>query len=150
VRIEMNTTGNSIKVISKNNDPRKNFSIPETKSRPKIYIIKTGDSIIYIGKTNQPIASRLRQGLKPNNSNGYHGYKWKNKEEIKIICITLEPYNNVSDDDLESDLESIEAELVYNHRNITGLWPSSQTEIHFHNNEKMKEFAKKLFEEINK
>jgi len=147
VEIETNSSGNNIKVKSKNNNPCKKFSSPETESKPKIYIIKLlNNSIVYIGKTNQPITSRLRQGLNPNNSNGYHGYKWINNENIKIICITIIS-DNVFDD---IELESIEAELVYNYRNITGSWPLSQTEIHFHNNERIKVFAQELFEEINK
>ena len=144
VEIKTNSSGNNIKVKSKNNSPCNKFSSPETESKPKIYIIKSSNSIVYIGKTNQSITSRLRKGLNPNHSNGYHGYKWKNNENIKILCITIESDNEFGD----IELESIEAELVYNYRNNTGSWPLSQTEIHFHNNERIKEFAQELFKKI--
>jgi hypothetical protein len=142
-RIEKTISGSRIKVISRDNNPCKNFKKPETESKPKIYIIKADNSLIYIGKTNQPIASRLRQGLSPKKFTGYHGYKWKTNKKIKIVCITLEIYDNI-------ELESIEAELVYNYRNRTGSWPLSQTEIHFHNNKKAKKISKELFEKIYK
>lgn len=53
------------------------YNGPVTKPRvPKIYILKQGNEIVYIGYTSQSITNRFRQGIKASGAKGYHGYKW--------------------------------------------------------------------------
>jgi hypothetical protein len=132
-----------LRPFKKNDQFCNKFSYPSTCSYlAKIYIIKNIlNEIIYIGKTTQSLSIRFRQGLNPQEDQGYHGYKWKENEEINIHCITIEAFS-------DSEIESTEAELVYLFRLKYGRWPINQTEIHFSNNEKCKEIAEILFKEL--
>lgn len=121
------------------------FVDPETdKTKQKIYIIKTTkDQIVYVGKTNQSLSNRLRQGLNPKKETGYHGYIWKENDEIYIYSFT---FKNLSD----IEIEAIEAEIVFLIRREKDKWPEYQTEIHFHNDPKAKSISIKLYNELEK
>ncbi|MBT9137995.1 MAG: hypothetical protein DDT31_00539 [Syntrophomonadaceae bacterium] len=105
----------------------KSFTPPDTKNKlPKLYVVKSGSEVIYVGVTSQSIQSRLRYGLKAQGKGGYHGYKWKDLSEVDIL---IWHFPNESRD----YVEAVEAELVYLFRKCTGKWPKHQMEIHFHN-----------------
>jgi gamma-glutamylcyclotransferase (GGCT)/AIG2-like uncharacterized protein YtfP len=140
--ISETSAGISIKPTMKNELVCQKFSKPETGTDPKIYAILLPDNtLLYIGQTKQSLSSRFRMGLNPQHQTGYHGYKWKNNAKIKIHCYTIPSCD-------KEEIESIEAEMVYNHRESTGNWPFHQTEIHFYNNEDTKELAKYLYKEL--
>jgi hypothetical protein len=131
------------------------FSSPVTlKKRPKIYILKDKENIIYIGYTSQSIANRLRYGINPKWAKGYHGYKWKVHEKLELLLFVFD--NKLIEDQNEKDktfirfVESVEAELVYLVRSKTGKWPENQNEIHFNNFEikKAKQVAEKIYKAI--
>ena len=105
-------------------DGTSNFVAPVTKKGKKIYLVGKDELIHYVGITSQPIRSRIRTGVKPNHKTGYHGYKWLKEEgEHSLIIWTF---------DGDTDIEAIEAEIVYFFRIQHDQWPRYQTEIHFH------------------
>ena len=103
------------------------FIAPDTNAGiPKLYMVKHGSEIFYVGITSQSISSRLRYGFKAAGEKGYYGYKWKDQiteAELLIWCLPSSTPKHV---------EAIEAELVYFIREKTGKWPKYQMEIHFH------------------
>ena len=105
----------------------RSFTQPDTKNKlPKLYVVKSGSEVIYVGVTSQSIRNRLRYGLEAQGKSGYHGYKWKDLSEVDILiwCFPKESLDRI---------EAVEAELVYLFRQHTGKWPKYQMEIHFHN-----------------
>jgi len=111
------------------------YVAPVTKlTTPKIYILKEGDAVVYVGYTSQSIATRFRQGMKASGLNGYYGYKWKQANELQLLVIVFDQKleGNKHDDDKTrvALAEAVEAELVYTVRNKTGKWPAYQNEIH--------------------
>jgi len=104
----------------------KGFKRPATKNNlPKLYVVKSGSEVIYVGITSQSIRNRLGYGLKAQGKGGYHGYKWKDLSEVDIL-IWYFPKES------RDYVEAVEAELVYLFRKCTGKWPKHQMEIHFH------------------
>jgi len=127
------------------------YSLPATKlSTPKIYILKEGDAVVYVGYTSQSIATRFRQGIKASGLNGYYGYKWKQANELKLLVFVFDQKlkgNKHEDDKTYIELaEAVEAELVYTVRDKTGMWPAYQNEIHFNNSQS--DLAKGIASEI--
>jgi len=103
------------------------FVDPDNQSkRPKLYIIKSGSEVIYIGQTTQSMRTRIRYGLKAEGETGYYGYKWKDLVEVEVLVWCF-PNKSVE------YVEAIEGELVFLFRKRTGRWPRYQMEIHFHN-----------------
>lgn len=121
----------------------KGFKSPLTENGlPKLYVVKHGSKIIYVGIASQSLSNRLRYGFQAKGKAGYHGYRWKDLSEVDLIVWCF-PEKSLS------YIEGIEAELVYLIRNCTGKWPEYQTEIHFHNTtDKETETAKKIFESL--
>jgi len=124
---EVKVSKTAYKCISVNGQPTDHFITPDTKAGiQKLYVLKSGNEIYYVGVTSQSMSSRLRIGYRANGEQGYHGYKWIGKiprAELLVWCFTE------SD---RSPVEAIEGELVYLVRNRTGKWPRYQMEIHFH------------------
>ena len=117
----------------------KTFIKPLTEKIYKLYIIKNSSDFLYIGITRQSLRNRFRMGLNSEGKNGYHGYKWKNHNKIQLFVWCFQNFN-------ETQLENIEAEIVYLVRNKTNNWPLYQNEIHFNNNFKEgKRIAKSIF-----
>ena len=115
-----------VRCISANRESGKGFLFPDISDNlPKLYVIKNGPQIHYVGLTIQDIRKRLRQGFTAKGEHGYYGYKWKGQEtaEMLIWCF---PHST------KEQVEAIEAELVYYVRKTTGNWPLFQMEIHFH------------------
>jgi hypothetical protein len=103
------------------------FVEPDNHSQlPKLYIVKSGSEVIYIGQTTQNMRTRLRYGLKASGETGYYGYVWKDLPEVEILIWCFP-------DKTKDYVEAIEGELVYLFRKHTGKWPKYQMEIHFHN-----------------
>lgn len=104
-----------------------NFEQPATKNKlPKLYVVKSGAKVIYIGIASRNMRSRLRYGFQAKGKGGYHGYKWKDLSEVDIL-IWYFPKEKMD------RIKALEAELVYLVRKNSGEWPSYQTEIHFRN-----------------
>jgi len=115
------------------------FTHPVTRVKtPKIYILKSGNEIVYIGYASQPIGARLNYGIKISGEKGYHGYKWKHLDKLELLVFVFnKEFDGIKDDDkYKTFVEAIEAELVYKVRNETGLWPKYQNEIHFNNHQR--------------
>lgn len=91
----------------------------------KLYIVKQGEDIIYVGTTKQDIRKRLRYGFSAKGEHGYYGYKWKGLDAVDLLVWCFPDSN-------KDHVEAIEAELVYFIRERTGYWPKYQMEIHFH------------------
>lgn len=115
-----------IKCIEVNGIKGNNFIYPDTSGKlPKLYVIKGLTDIFYVGITIQDIRERLRSGFLAKGEHGYYGYKWKELKEVHILVWTFPSM-------VISNIEAIEAELVYYIREKTGKWPRYQMEIHFH------------------
>jgi hypothetical protein len=74
--------------------------------------------------------TRLRLGCTADGKGGYYGYAWRKvhpEVALDVWCDT-DPEQERS----LSNVETIEAEIVFLIRQKTGKWPSYQTEIHFH------------------
>lgn len=92
---------------------------------PKLYVVKHGKEICYVGITKQDIRKRLRYGFSAQGNHGYYGYKWKDLATVDLLIWSFP-------DRTTDHVEAIEAELVYFIREKTGKWPTYQMEIHFH------------------
>jgi predicted GIY-YIG superfamily endonuclease len=125
----VNLKDRRIASIEINGQKAKSFVQPDNRSEPKLYIIKSGSEIVYIGKTTQNIRTRLWQGLTAQGEHGYYGYMWKDLPEVDILvwCFPGED---------ERYVETLEGELVFLYRKHTGKWPMHHMEIHFHNAKK--------------
>jgi predicted GIY-YIG superfamily endonuclease len=119
------------------------FLPPDTSGNlPKLYMVKHSNDIYYVGITRQDIRTRLRIGFKAKGEHGYHGYKWKDLQEVELLV-----WNFPGSTD--SHVEAIEAELVYFIREKTGHWPKYQMEIHFHGaSEEERQVAKSILAEL--
>ena len=132
------------------------FQNPTTVAkRPKLYMVKIKDEIVYVGYTSQSISSRLVYGLKANGKNGYHGYKWKHEiDQVELFVFVFDKLltgnKNLDKPDKEF-VEAIEAELVFKIRTETGKWPKWQNEIHFNNvsQKLVRGMAEKMYEYVN-
>ncbi|WP_155005917.1 hypothetical protein [Pelobacter seleniigenes] len=106
------------------------FSAPATtRGVAKLYTISCDDSLLYVGIAKQPMASRLSFGFKANGSGGYHGYKWKFLETNLKLSIWTGKINGVYAP--LHVMETIEAEVAFACRHLSGQWPTHQHEIHF-------------------
>jgi predicted GIY-YIG superfamily endonuclease len=105
----------------------RSFTDPDTKrGLPKLYVIRSGSEVVYVGQTTQSIRTRLRQGLKAKGESGYYGYMWRDLDGVEILVWCF-PNRD------KEYVETVEGELVYLHRKRKGKWPERQMEIHFHN-----------------
>ncbi|MBN2352111.1 MAG: hypothetical protein JXD23_06025 [Spirochaetales bacterium] len=122
----------------------------------RIYIVRDGQTIIYIGETDTPIKTRFQRGCNAYNHykrtdkarNGYKGYKWLDPRlnPSNVLGIHVIIFN---DHDINRNIiESIESELTYLARQKSHAWPKFQNEIHFHNTEGSRETAEIIFEQV--
>jgi hypothetical protein len=125
----LNFTAEQYAVICRRGRPH--FSGIATKRVPKLYVASSEGKPVYVGQTVQPMRDRLRLGWKADGKDGYHGYAWRHQ-------LTTAQLNVWSHDDAvegpnwHRDIETIEAEIVFLIRHLTGNWPMFQTEIHFY------------------
>ncbi len=90
----------------------------------KLYVIVYKGEFSYIGRTEQSVAGRIRQGMIAS-----YPYRWRRYNKVDLyVCLF----------DRKGDLdfgEGVEAELVHLIRQGTrqrpGKWPADQYEIHF-------------------
>lgn len=131
--------------IEINGNQVRSFIQPDNHSKlPKLYIVKSGSEVIYIGQTTQDMRARLRQGLTAQGKTGYYGYMWKDLPRVDILiwCFPNREREYV---------EAIEGELVFLFRKYKGRWPERQMEIHFHNAEENEiKVAEAICQEISK
>ncbi len=125
--------------VEANGEKGKGFDYPDVSDNlPKLYVVKHGKDIYYVGITRQDIRKRLRQGFSAKGEHGYHGYKWKNQEIAELLIWSFP-------DSTQEHVEAIEAELVYFIRDKAGKWPKYQMEIHFHGaSEKQRQIAESI------
>ena len=97
-----------------------NFIAPVAGPGPKLYIISSENTPIYVGQTIRRIRRRLNDGF-----NAIYGYQWRYLGEATIDIWTLEGGDAMA-------LETVEGEVVFLIRQNSGQWPQYQTEIHFH------------------
>lgn len=124
-------TFNSEKITSvkaPNGDDK--FSGEASRPVPKLYVISSGQRPIYVGVTKQRIGDRLRMGFQPSGVHGYHGYAWRHGLSSANVDIWLQ-----EDSEDSTEIETVEAEVVFQIRHIYDQWPEYQTEIHFHPSE---------------
>jgi len=137
-------TDSKVRCIEANGEPANQFLVPDVSdSLSKLYVVKNGRDIYYVGITITDIRKRLRSGFYAKGEHGYYGYKWKDQEtaEILIWCFP---------DFVKGQVEAIEGELVYLIRNRIGNWPTYQMEIHFHPNatDEEKQAAQSILYEV--
>jgi hypothetical protein len=109
---------------------RKGFRKPATLRCPKLYVVTRQKKIHYVGVTNQPMSARIKFGLKAEGEEGYHGYKWKSiRDRLRLLVWS---FATESGKPFLRELETVEAELAFLVRKVTGRWPLSQIEIHFY------------------
>ena len=132
-------TDSKVRCIEANGEQGQGFLYPDVSDNlPKLYVVKHGKDIYYVGITRQDIRKRLRQGFSAKGEHGYHGYKWKNQEIAELLIWSFH-------DSTQEHVEAIEAELVYFIRDKTGKWPKYQMEIHFHGaSEKQRQIAESI------
>ena len=110
--------------------PAKFAAQVSTRGIAKLYTLSDGESLMYVGITQQPMSSRLGYGFRANGKSGYHGYKWKAHEGTFYLSI----WTARSDGDYVPlrELETVEAEVAFMCRQESGQWPAFQHEIHFY------------------
>lgn len=104
------------------------LSGPAARRVPKLYVISQDQKPFYVGVTKQTIRARLRLGFDANGAHGYHGYAWRYHLEQAVLDVWVQ---NGSDGTI-TDLETVEAEVIFLIRQQYKQWPAYQTEIHFH------------------
>lgn len=90
----------------------------------KLYVVMHKGEISYIGRAEQSVAGRIRQGMIAS-----YPFRWRRYDKVDLyVCL----FDRKGDIDFG---EGVEAELVYLIRQGTkqrpGRWPMDQHEIHF-------------------
>lgn len=101
-----------------------------TRGIAKLYTLSLNRELVYVGIAEQPMSSRLNFGFKANGRGGYHGYKWKTLR----VPITLHVWTAQRAEASATlrELETVEAEVAFLCRQVSGQWPVYQHEIHFY------------------
>jgi len=130
----------------------KKFTPPASKKdKPKVYTVSSNGKLHYVGITRQSMSARLRYGLSlkamGKQRHGYHGYKLEPGNYIlHVWSFDKSPQNK---NEANEELETIEAEVVFLCRILTGQWPKSQNEIHFHQSESLhRELALTIYQNL--
>lgn len=110
--------------------PAKFVAPVSTRGIAKLYTLFNGESLVYVGITQQPMSSRLSYGFRANGKSGYHGYKWKSHEGTLRLSVWTAQSNG--DYVPLRELETVEAEVAFLCRQVSGQWPAFQHEIHFY------------------
>ena len=121
-----------------------NFASPFKDPGPKLYVISNDGIPIYVGKTTQPVADRLREGI-----SGRYRYPWSHFLKEATVDIWTVKVGNHDIETMKDDpamkqangnrekqedtvLETVEGEVAFLIRQNYGQWPKYQIEIHFH------------------
>lgn len=102
------------------------------RAGPKLYVVVSNGSPIYVGVTRQSLARRFRLGWKADGSSGYYGYAFRHKMTRATVDVWTLSRHYGTDRRATLAIETIEAEVVFLLRKRSGQWPQYQTEIHFH------------------
>lgn len=87
--------------------------------------------LLYVGIAQQPMSSRLKNGFRAKGKDGYYGYKWKGlRHSLQLSVWTAFSSNNQRASLRE--METVEAEVAFLCRQLSGQWPQYQHEIHFY------------------
>lgn len=122
---EIQITDSKVRCIAANGKPG-GFLFPDVSDNlSKLYVVKNGRDIYYVGITITDIRKRLRGGFYAKGEHGYYGYKWKDQKTAEMLVWCFPEF-------VKEQVEAIEGELVYFIRKETGKWPKYQMEIHFH------------------
>lgn len=120
--------------------PKSNILYSNKKKTPKLYIISYNNEPIYVGITIQPLRNRLNYGFNAIGVGGYYGYAWRKKYRKVDMFVWF-----LKNSTVKNDIETVEAEIVYEIRKQCGQWPEQQTEIHFHHsNTEHRKWARKI------
>ena len=103
------------------------FVAPATQPGPQLYAVSADGVPFYIGVTKQSIRNRLRYGFTAQGEHGYYGYEWR----CHMVHATLDIWHQEDSSHDLTEVEAVEAEVVFLIRKQTGQWPQYQTEIHF-------------------
>ena len=142
-------------VNPKGENGEKAFVPPFNREGLKLYVISDGGTPIYVGRTKDPILERLGSGLRP--SPNSYGYLWRHYLKEATIDIWILTLDKQDISEMEEDpsmkrakkdnseearieeiiIETLEAEVVFLIRQRAGKWPKYQSEIHFHQSQKM-------------
>lgn len=140
-RYQLGLEDREISSITLDGEKTDRFMGPDNQDKlPKLYVIRSGSEVVYVGQTTQGMRTRIRQGLKAKGYKGYWGYKWGDlrKVEVLVWCFPGKSAEYI---------EAIEGELVFLFRKQKGQWPKYQMEIHFHNRvEDERQVAQSIFE----
>ena len=80
----------------------------------------------------------MRDGFQADGRHGYHGYAWRYNRTNAMVDVWLLERNDQDMIKMETpdrditDIETVEAEVVFLIRQKYDKWPEHQTEIHFH------------------
>ncbi|PAQ01091.1 hypothetical protein LRP31_24120 [Mesorhizobium mediterraneum] len=120
-------------IICERGTPR--FAGNASGANPKLYIFSRDGVPIYVGATIRSMGARMRDGWKASGENGFYGYRFRHEGSAVDLDVwaDVDPVRR-RDAGMRSgsDIETIEAEVVYLLRHRTGQWPAYQTEIHFY------------------
>lgn len=122
------TAGNRYRVESPCG--RAHFVAPATTASPKIYVVSRDAQVLYVGLTQQPIARRFYGAFTANGATGYYGYQWRDSTDPMHLDIWI--FSFAATAEIQRELETIEAEVIFLARQRGGQWPLFQNEIHFH------------------
>ncbi len=106
------------------------FRPPLTGHCPKLYAFTSDGTPVYVGQTVQAMATRLGIGFRASGATGYYGYRFRH--DLPMVDLLVWCLHGAISENPAAALESIEAEVVFAYRAMSGQWPRYQTEIHFH------------------
>ena len=70
-RYKLKISKNGYQCIEADGEEVNHFISPDTKAGiPKLYVVKNGSEVYYVGITSQSMSSRLRYGFKATGENG--------------------------------------------------------------------------------
>lgn len=132
-RFKVTYTPDKASIVCERGTPR--FSGDTSGSKPKLYVFSRVNIPIYVGATVRSMGARLRNGWTAAGEGGFYGYRFRHEgSQVDLdVWADIDPVRQ-RDSGMRSgsDIETIEAEIVYLFRHRTGQWPAYQTEIHFY------------------
>ena len=112
----------------------------------KIYVVRDGRKIVYVGSTTQSLRIRLSAALKADGLNGYYGYAWKKHAGPLSLDVWVLGGIECVKGKRCLIAETVEAEVAFLVRKQDGNWPLYQTEIHFHQSSpRERAWAKRIY-----
>jgi hypothetical protein len=134
VSFQLTYTSTNYQILGEEQQSR--FSGHPSSRKPKLYVFSRDNTPLYVGATIRPMGDRMRSGWKADGVGGFYGYRFRHDEQQQArldIWTDIDPVRQ-RDDGMRSgsDIETIEAEIVYLIRRRTEQWPAYQTEIHFY------------------